>query len=54
MTDALDLDLHDTELDDEIHLLAELMVAAAESPRSLSQSDIDAILGVSGEPGPRR
>jgi hypothetical protein len=45
MTDALDLDLQDVELNDEIHLIADLMVAAAQSPHPLSQDEIDAILG---------
>jgi hypothetical protein len=44
MTDALDLDLQDAELIDEIHLVADLMVAAAQSPRPLSAAEIDAIL----------
>lgn len=44
MTDALDLDLHDADLIDEIHLVTELMAAAAASARSLSQDAIDDIL----------
>lgn len=44
MTDALDTDLQDDELIGEIRLIAELMVAAAQSPTALSQAAIDAIL----------
>lgn len=44
MTDALDVDLQDPELTAEIHLVADLMVAAAESPRPLSPAVIDSIL----------
>ncbi|HEX6516806.1 MAG TPA: hypothetical protein VF049_14640 [Nocardioidaceae bacterium] len=44
MIDAYDVELQDAELVDEIRLIGELMVAASESPRPLSQADIDAIL----------
>ena len=44
MTDVLDIELQDEELGAEITLVAELMVAAAESERPLSQAEIDAIL----------
>lgn len=44
MTDALDLDLHDLELLDEITLVADLMVAAAESASRLAPAAIDAVL----------
>ena len=44
MTDALDIELQDRELGDEIQLIAELMVAAAESDEPLSQETVDAIL----------
>ena len=44
MNDALDLDLQDVDLIDEIHLVADLMVAAAQSPHCLSQDEVDAIL----------
>lgn len=50
MTDALDLDLQDSELIDEIHLVADLMVAAAQSPHPLSEEQIDAILGGTAPP----
>lgn len=40
----LDRDLQDDELIGEIQLVAELMVAAAQSPTALSQDTIDAIL----------
>jgi hypothetical protein len=51
MIDALDLDLQDRELIDEIHLVADLMVAAAQSPCRLSEEQIDAILGAAPPPG---
>lgn len=44
MTDVLDVDLHDSELIDEIQLVADLMVAASENAEPLSQAAIDAIL----------
>ena len=44
MTNALDIELHDAELIDEITLVSELMVAASESEVPLSQERIDAIL----------
>ena len=44
MTDALDIELQDRELEDEIQLVAELMVAAGESDEPLSQEAVDAIL----------
>ena len=44
MTDALDIELQDRELEDEIQLVAELMVAAGESDEPLSQEVVDAIL----------
>ena len=51
MTDALDMDLQDGELIGEIRLVAELMVAAAQSPTALSQDVIDAILDASPPAG---
>jgi hypothetical protein len=51
MTDALDMDLQDGELIGEIRLVAELMVAAAQSPTALSQDAIDAILDASPPAG---
>jgi len=44
MKDPFDIDLHDDELDAEILLLTNLMVAASESDRRLSQAAIDTIL----------
>jgi hypothetical protein len=44
MTNRLDVDLDDHELTAEIVLLTNLMVAAAQSPRPLSQAVIDACL----------
>jgi hypothetical protein len=46
MTNALDLDLHDADLIDEIHLVTELMAAAAASAQPLSQEAIDGILAL--------
>lgn len=51
MTDALDTDLQDDDLIGEIRLVAELMVAAAQSPTALSQAAIDAILDGCPAPG---
>lgn len=51
MNDALDLDLNDADLSDEIRLVADLMVAAAQSPTALSQDAIDAILDASPPSG---
>lgn len=48
MTDPLDVDLQDAELSSEISLVADLMVAASESPCVLDQTVIDQILGVRG------
>lgn len=44
VTDPLDLELEDTELSDEIALVAELMAVASASETALSQSRIDGIL----------
>ncbi len=44
MNDALNVDLQDPELDAEIQLVAELMVAAARSRGPLAQSAVDEIL----------
>ena len=46
MNDALDIDLDDGDLTEEIALVAELMVAAAESPGHLDQARVDLLLGV--------
>ena len=51
MTDALDMDLQDDELIGEIKLVAELMVAAAQSPTALSPDAVDAILDASPPSG---
>jgi hypothetical protein len=56
MNDALDIDLDDSDLHEEIALVAELMVAAAESPGHLDQARVDLLLGVGrgrGTAGPR-
>ncbi len=46
MTNALDVELQDSEQFDEILLLGELMVLASESMGSLDLNTIDATLGV--------
>ena len=47
VTDPLDLELEDTELSDEIALVAELMAVASASETALSQARIDqALLGL--------
>lgn len=46
MDDALDVELQDEELGDEIRLVTELMVVAALSPGELDQDVIDDALGV--------
>lgn len=46
MTSTLDVDLFDTDLSDEIQLLAELIVVATESEDSLDAGTIDLLLGV--------
>jgi hypothetical protein len=48
MTDALTVELEDTELLDEIELVAALMVAAETSDRPLTQTAVDEILGAPG------
>jgi hypothetical protein len=44
--DALDVELQDQELGDEIRLVTELMVVAATAPGELDQDVIDDALGV--------
>jgi hypothetical protein len=46
MDDALDVELHDAELIDEIRLVTELMVVASMAPGELEQDVIDQALGV--------
>jgi len=45
MIDRLEVELVDAQFMGEINLLADLMVAAMETPEHLEQSSIDAILG---------
>ena len=52
MDDALDVELHDAQLIDEIRLVTELMVVASLAPGELEQEVIDAALGVE-PPHPR-
>jgi len=44
--DALNVELHDTELMTEIGLVTELMVVASESVRPMGQRAIDVVLGI--------
>ena len=44
MDNVFEIGLQDTELNDEILLVGELMVAATASPLRLSQEQVDAIL----------
>jgi hypothetical protein len=46
MDDALDVELHDAELINEIRLVTELMVVASMAPGELEQDVIDDALGV--------
>lgn len=47
MSDQLDVDVHDTEVLDEIEMLTNLIIATSESKGRLPQQRIDEILGVS-------
>jgi hypothetical protein len=46
MDDPLDVQLHDPQLIDEIHLVTELIVVATMAPGELEQQVIDDVLGV--------
>jgi hypothetical protein len=46
MLDALDVSLEDTALLEEVHLTAELLIAASHSETHLGQAEIDRILGL--------
>ena len=46
MTDSLNVSLHDSALREEVELTAHLMVAANDSNVRLTQSEIDAVLGL--------
>jgi hypothetical protein len=50
MSDALDVDLRDEEMVDEIRLVTELMVMASMTPGELDQDVIDRTLGVTRSP----
>lgn len=52
MMSSFDVDLNDDELNDEIQLLAELMVIASESSTALDPRVVDETLGVHPEVGP--
>jgi len=49
MIDPLDVDLRDGELETEIRLLTDLMVAASQCPGPLTQTIIDEVLSSSDE-----
>lgn len=49
MTDPFDIELEDPELQEEIHLMAELMAVATASRDPLTQARIDELLGEQGE-----
>lgn len=51
MTDPFDIELEDPELQEEIHLMAELMAVATASRDPLPQARIDELLGEQGEAG---
>jgi hypothetical protein len=50
MSDALDVDLRDDQMVDEIRLVTELMVIASMNPGELEQDVIDQALGVTRAP----
>jgi hypothetical protein len=50
MSDALDVDLRDDQMVDEIRLVTELMVIASMNPGELDQDVIDQALGVTRTP----
>jgi hypothetical protein len=50
MSDALDVDLRDDQMVDEIRLVTELMVIASMNPGELDQDVIDEALGVTRTP----
>ncbi len=49
--DKLNVPLEDAELLAEVELTTNLIIAASESETSLSQDEVDALLGVSAESG---
>jgi hypothetical protein len=52
MNDTLHVEMQDSDLLDEIGLMAALMVAASETEDMLSQEAIDEILAATSEEGP--
>lgn len=54
MTDPFDIELEDPELQEEIHLMAELMAVATASRDPLPQARIDELLGEQGRGGHER
>ncbi|MDP9444094.1 MAG: hypothetical protein M3P83_06995 [Actinomycetota bacterium] len=47
MNDRLDVQMHDSDVLDEIEMTSDLMIAASEAAGPLSQDQIDLILGIS-------
>lgn len=47
--DRLDIDVYDDELQTEIQLVADLMIAANQADGRIAQTDVDALLGVCPE-----
>jgi hypothetical protein len=52
MDDRLDVQPHDEEVLEEIELISNLMIAASEASEPLTQSTIDAILGIPAQRRP--
>jgi hypothetical protein len=54
MNDQLDVPLEDAELLAEVELTTNLIIAASESESTLSQQEIDRLLGLGGPAEPRK
>lgn len=54
MDDQFDVSLEDDELLDEVELTANLMVAANQAERHLTNAEIDEVLGIGSRFPPRR
>jgi hypothetical protein len=53
--DSLDVNLHDADLLDELHLMTDVVIAAQAFSRQLTTAEVDEALGVSAQrlPAPR-
>jgi hypothetical protein len=53
--DSLDVNLHDADLLDEVHLMTDVVIAAQDFSRQLTTAEIDEVLGISAQrvPAPR-